>query len=190
MAAKPPVIWQRFAAVQVIHSDYFLRDTKDSLNAAPALTVAAILLGEGLAVNCFQQEYLRASSGSHQWIGSNAIGAATAPSTATPTGSRRFFAYSPAFSGPYVKKGPGTPGPCELGAEGGIRTPTGLLQLAPEASASAVPPLPQWKESSRAGTASIAQPKPPVPPRSGATARASSPSTASPPTQSSCGPRS
>src|SRR5207245_10930099 len=29
------------------------------------------------------------------------------------------------------------------GAEGGIRTPTGLLQLAPEASASAVPPLPQ-----------------------------------------------
>ena len=30
------------------------------------------------------------------------------------------------------------------GAEGGIRTPTGLLQLAPEASASAVPPLPQW----------------------------------------------
>jgi hypothetical protein len=28
------------------------------------------------------------------------------------------------------------------GAEGGIRTPTGLLQLAPEASASAVPPLP------------------------------------------------
>ena len=29
------------------------------------------------------------------------------------------------------------------GAEGGIRTSTGLLQLAPEASASAVPPLPQ-----------------------------------------------
>src|SRR6266550_3267454 len=29
------------------------------------------------------------------------------------------------------------------GAEGGIRTPTGLLQLAPEASASAVPPLPR-----------------------------------------------
>src|SRR5437667_27467 len=29
------------------------------------------------------------------------------------------------------------------GAEGGIRTPTGLPQLAPEASASAVPPLPQ-----------------------------------------------
>src|SRR6476660_8344856 len=30
-----------------------------------------------------------------------------------------------------------------VGAEGGIRTPTAVRQLAPEASASAVPPLPQ-----------------------------------------------
>ena len=44
-----------------------------------------------------------------------------------------------------------------IGAEGGIRTPTGLLQLAPEASASAVPPLPQWRKTSRARTFSINQ---------------------------------
>src|SRR4029079_4101581 len=45
--------------------------------------------------------------------------------------------------------------PFDFGAEGGIRTPTGLLQLAPEASASAVPPLPQVVKFPLDGTDSI-----------------------------------
>src|SRR6185436_14551578 len=71
-----------------------------------------------------------------------------APSFASPPSRRRRFGGQSSRFGWLANRSSARLQGAKVGAEGGIRTPTGLLQLAPEASASAVPPLPQVDFSS------------------------------------------